>query len=96
MGNGILKDVWGVRGSPSQVGISKMKKDAYAVAKWIQEKRKGPKYEIAKKYISWVDKKGSFVREEHVGWIIVKEGKPLKRTFKTRELAKKYLRGIKR
>jgi len=33
-----MKDVWGVRGKPDQVGISKMKKDMYTAGKWIKKK----------------------------------------------------------
>ena len=34
----MLKDVWGVRGKPDQIGISKIKKDMYKAGKWIKKK----------------------------------------------------------
>ena len=40
MTNGIFKDVWGVRGKPDQVGISKIKSDMYKAGKWIKKKYK--------------------------------------------------------
>jgi len=47
MSNGLLKDVWGVRGRPAQVGISKIKKDMWQAGKWLK-----------KKYIKYKKKKG--------------------------------------
>lgn len=38
-----MKDVWGVRGTPDQVGVAEIKKDMFAAGKWIQKKRKARK-----------------------------------------------------
>ena len=34
----LTKDVWGVRGKPDQIGISKIKKDMYTAGKWVKKR----------------------------------------------------------